>query len=971
MFEEIYRKLDETEIAECGGTGTVYEHIKTGARIFTLKNSDPNRVFMIGFRTTPENSTGVAHIMEHSVLCGSERFPLKDPFVELAKSSLNTFLNAMTYPDKTVYPVASCNEKDFMNLCNVYLDAVLHPAIYREKNIFLQEGWHYETEEDGTLTVNGVVYNEMKGVFSSPDSVLERCTMNALFPHTTYGNESGGDPDCIPDLSYEEFLDFHRTYYHPSNSYIYLYGDLDMEEKLLWIDEQYLSAYDRKEVNSQILTEPAFEKPVFAEKSYSVTENEETEGKAYLSENFVIPGVQDSLTDLAWEVMDFVLLGAPGAPLKEELIRRGFGEEIYGGYSGGIRQPYFSVIAKNCAREKLDEFRACVREIFEKTVREGFDTVSLKAALNYLEFKYREEDYGRTPAGLEYGLTAMEAWLYERKPWLFLTYVSEFRELNRLVGTGYYEKLLAAAVLDNPHAAEVAAVPERGLTERKDRELAERLEAYRKSLTKEEYDGICREERELTLWQETEDSEEAKRCLPVLAVSDIGPDPEKVVVREQDGVIYSPLPTNGIAYMRLNFDISTLSEREIQLAAFLKNLYGELNTERHTFKELSDQILLKTGGVSFLIGSQALDVRKNKDSEILLLLTAELRTLKEHIGDGIALVYEMLDETRFDDEARIADKLMEARSGIQSYMEDAGHLIALNRSRSYTETNARFTDLINGVEWYDFLNRTAKDIKDPEKRSAFIGELKELAGKLRQLPFEPVLAGSGEMLREMNRVLEETGRSGRAVPRVKGRRGCSTLKLPGQLNEGFRTGSMVNYVARTGRYLKNGEAYSGAADVLRVLLNYEYLWTNLRVKGGAYGCSAGFTYSGKGWLVSYRDPGLEETNRVYEELPGWLEKAAITREKTDKYIIGAIAALDQPVTVSVKAVRQVGYYYAQLDDAFMKEQREEVLGCTPEKLREAAEWIRRLLADGNICVVGGSEKINGAASVFKNVRDLK
>ena len=971
MFEDIYRKLDEVRLAECGGTGTVYEHRKTGARVFTLKNEDPNKVFMIGFRTTPADSTGVAHIMEHSVLCGSEKFPLKDPFVELAKGSLNTFLNAMTYPDKTVYPVASCNEKDFMNLCDVYLDAVLHPDIYRVRNIFLQEGWHYETDAEGKLSINGVVYNEMKGVFSSPDSVLERYTMNALFPHTTYGNESGGDPDCIPDLTYEAFLEFHKKYYHPSNSYIYLYGDMDMEEKLLWIDSRYLNAYERAEIDSAILPEPAFEQPVFVEKSYPVTDSEETEGKAFLSENFVIPEVEDSLTDLAWEVIDFVLLSAPGAPLKEELIRRGFGEEVYGGYSGGIRQPYFSVIAKNCGREKLEEFRACVREILEKTVKEGFDEVSLRAALNYMEFKYREEDFGRTPAGLEYGLTAMEAWLYDRKPWLYLTYDREFEELNRLVGTDFYEKLLAAAVLDNPHAAEVVCVPERGMTERKDRELAEKLEVYRNSLSKEEYEAICRQEKELNEWQETEDSEEAKRCLPVLAVSDIGPNPEKIVAEVKNGVIYSDLPTNGIAYMRLNFDLSGLTERELQLAAFVRNLYGELNTSDHTFKELSDEILLKTGGVSFLMGSQALDVRVNKDREILLLMTAEIRTLKEHIGDGIGLAFEMLEKTLFDDEQRIVDKLLEMRSGIRSYMEDAGHLIALNRARSYTEKTARFTDLINGVEWYDFLNQAAKDVKKPEKRHAFVEELRQMAEKLCRLPFEPVLSGSQEMLEEMDRILESSGRTGKTEPFVKGRKGTGSLQLPGKRNEGFRTGSMVNYVARTGSCLKDGMDYDGSADVLKVLLNYEYLWNNLRVKGGAYGCSAGFTYSGKGWFVSYRDPGLEETNRTYEEFPEWLEKTPLSQEKIDKYIIGAIAAQDQPVTVSVRAQRQAGYYYSQLDDPFMEEQREQILHCTPEKLKAHAELIRSMLEDGSICVVGGTEKINGAGALFRNVRDLK
>jgi len=971
MFNDIYRKYESVPIPECGGTGILYEHIRTGAGIAVLKNSDPNKVFMIAFRTTPDNSTGVAHIMEHSVLCGSEKFPLKDPFVELAKGSLNTFLNAMTYPDKTVYPVASCNDADFMNLMDVYLDAVFHPNIYREEKIFLQEGWHYEPADGGELQINGVVYNEMKGAFSSPDSVLERYTLNSLYPHTTYGYESGGDPDCIPELKYEEFLKFHQKYYHPSNSRIWLCGDMDMEEKLLWIDEHYLSKYEKISVDSEVTEEPPFQTPVMLEKAYAVTPEDETENRTYLSENYVIPKIGDSLTDLAWEAMDFVLLSAPGAPLKEELIRRGFGEEIYGGYNAGIRQPYFSVVAKNTEKEKLTAFREAVEEILGGIIRNGFDRTSLMAALNYLEFKYREEDYGRTPAGLEYGLSALESWLYDGSPWQFLTYQKEFDELKKRMDSRFYEDLLAACIENNSHRSEVVIVPERGLSEKKDAQLKEKVAAYRASLTAAEYEDLCRKAEELEAWQEEEDSEEQKRCLPVLKLSDIGSEREKIRVCEKDNVIYSELPTHGIAYLRLIYDLSSFSEEELQLAAFLKVLYGELNTKTHTYKELSDRILMTTGGVDFSLGSQVLGIEPGVPQPFFPLFSVEIRALKEGIAEGLNIGFEILETTSFEDVRRIADKLLEAKSQAQSMLDCAAHLLAVNRSKSYSEATARFSDLTGGVEWYDFLCGMAACVRDPEKLRAFTDRLRIVSEKIAASRFDVALGGDDELLGEVNRALNAAGRRNRAELSVREIMPCQTVQPVGQRNEGFKTGSMVNYVARTGNYLEAGDCYDGAAEVLKIMLNYEYLWVNLRVKGGAYGCMSGFTGSGRGWFVSYRDPNLPETDRIYGELPDWLEQADIPEEKVLKYIIGAIAVQDQPVTVSLRAARALNDYYLKLTDEWNRKIREDILHCTPDKLRSFAKGIRRLLAEGNICAVGQSAKVEENRQMFGSVRELK
>lgn len=963
MFEEIYRKTEEKELPECGGKGVIYEHVKTGAKVFTLKTDDQNKVFLIGFRTTPKDSTGVAHIMEHSVLCGSEKFPLKDPFVELAKGSLNTFLNAMTYPDKTVYPVASCNEKDFMNLMDVYLDAVFHPNIYHEKKIFLQEGWHYEPDSEGSLKINGVVYNEMKGAFSNPDSVLERYTLNALFPGTTYAFESGGDPDNIPDLTYEDFIRFHETYYHPSNAYIYLYGDMDMEEKLLWIDEHYISAYEKKEMDTRVLPGPDLSGFSYVEKAYAVSDGEETEGRTYISENYLMPQVTDSLTDLSWEVLEFVLLSAPGAPLREELMKKGIGEEIYGGYCAGIRQPYFSVTAKNSEKEKLSVFHEAIKEVVEKLCRDGIDNTSLNAALNYLEFKYREEDFGRTPAGLSYGLNSLESWLYDLPPYVFLTYQEEFKELRKLVGTGYYEKLLSDVILNNSKGAQVVIVPEKGLTARKEAELKEKLSAFEETLTEDEKELIRKDAEDLLIYQDEEDSEEAMKCLPVLSIDDIDKKAEKVSAVLRDGVVWSDIHTHGIAYMHLLYDITGFTDEDVQVLSFLLSLFGELDTKEHTYKEISDEMLLKTGGIDFGIGTYLLKKEADGSYPSMPAVVCEIRTLKESIGDGIRIALEMLNETSFDDSDRIFEKLLEAKSRMQAKLEGASHLTAVTRCQSYTECTDRFSDLTSGIAYHDFLSGLVKSARE-DGMGSLIEKLRAVSAKVKASPYDAAISGNDEMLSEMIKYLP-----GNRKPEGF-KSSCEGFKPLSRLNEGLKSGSQVNYVARTGRYVSEGEETSGAMDVLRMVLNYDYLWMNLRVKGGAYGCMSGFARTGKGYLVSYRDPNLSETDDIYEALPDYLSNLELSDDDLRKYIIGAIAGVDQPVTASVKAARELARYYAGITDEELQKNRDEVIGCTRETLRGFARNIRMMLSEGNICVVGNSEQITASKDKFGSLREL-
>ena len=446
-----YELIKESYINEVQSTVKLLKHKKSKARILLFENNDNNKVFTIGFRTPPTNDTGVPHILEHSTLCGSKKFPVKDPFIELLKSSLNTFLNAMTFPDKTIYPVASCNEKDFKNLMEVYMDAVFYPNVYIHEEIFKQEGWHYELDNlDSDIIYNGVVYNEMKGAFSSAEQVIDRMTRHYMFPNTPYGVESGGDPDFIPDLTYEEFKNFHKQFYSPANSYIILYGNMDMEERLEWMDKEYLSNFEEIKTNSLIEYQQTFDKPTEKDIYYPVGKEESLENKTYYSYGVVIGDYKDDKLSLAMTVLQYTLLQAPGAPLKQAILDNGLGKDILSSYDSGLLQPCLMVIAKDAPSNKLNDFKQTINETLFKLKKEGLNKKALRAAINYFEFKYRESDFGRAPKGLVFTINALETWLYdENNPTSRLETNKIFKELNELVDTSYFEELIDIYMLQN------------------------------------------------------------------------------------------------------------------------------------------------------------------------------------------------------------------------------------------------------------------------------------------------------------------------------------------------------------------------------------------------------------------------------------------------------------------------------------------------------------------------------------------
>ncbi|MDE7020720.1 MAG: insulinase family protein, partial [Lachnospiraceae bacterium] len=670
-----YTILEKKEIKELNSVGYIMKHNQTGARIVLMENDDNNKVFCVGFRTPPKDSTGVAHIIEHSVLCGSDKFPVKDPFIELAKGSLNTFLNAMTFPDKTIYPVASCNEKDFQNLMDVYMDAVFHPNIYQEEKIFRQEGWHYEMESmEDELTINGVVYNEMKGAFSSPDDVLEREIMNSLYPHTSYAVESGGDPDVIPELTYEDFLAFHSRYYHPSNSYIYLYGDMDMAEKLRFLDVEYLSKYEALAVDSELDEEQPFTEPVEVCKEYPITESESEKENTYLSYNISFGNNLDKEQYIAFQVIDYVLCSAPGAPLKQALIDKGIGKDVYSSYENGIMQPYFSIVAKNADKEQLPEFLATIREELTKITEQGFDKKALRAGLNFYEFRFREADFGSYPKGLMFGLMILDSWLYDdNKPFVHIEANDTYRKLKEAIETNYYEELVREKLLHNQHKTIVVVEPVKGLTGRKEKELADALARKKSELSEAQLAEIVEQTKALKQYQEEPDTKENLEKIPLLTRADMKKEAENYVNQERkvgDTVLlYHDIFTNGIGYLRFLFDLRTVPEELFPYVGLLKSVLGLVNTENYTYGELFNEINIRTGGIS-PVSNTYTDARDLQSYTATLEI--KVKVLYENLEHAFRLVREIVMGSRFDDAKRLKELIAELKSQKQANMMSAG-----------------------------------------------------------------------------------------------------------------------------------------------------------------------------------------------------------------------------------------------------------------------------------------------------------
>lgn len=963
-----YELLKREQIEDIHAEGYLLRHKKSGARVMLLKNEDDNKVFNIAFRTPPADSTGVAHILEHSVLCGSEKFPLKDPFVELVKGSLNTFLNAMTYPDKTMYPVASCNDQDFQNLMHVYLDAVFYPNIYKKEEIFRQEGWHYHLENaEDPLQYNGVVYNEMKGAFSSPEEILDREIFNVLFPDTPYGVESGGDPKHIPELTYEEFLAFHGKYYHPSNSYIYLYGNMDMAEKLEWMDKEYLGKFDKISVESEIPLQKPFAVPKDHVIAYPISENASEEAATYLTGSVVVGDGPDVELCTAFEVLDYVLLSAPGAPLRQALLDAEIGKDVEGGYNDGIYQPFFSIVVKNGEASDKERFLQVIRETLERIVQEGVDQKAIAAGINFLEFRFREADYSSYPKGLMYGIDVFASWLYDdEKPFDHLRKLGAFEALKEKAGQGYFEQLIREYLLDNPHMAVVLGVPEKGLAVEQEKELAQKLAAYKATLSREELEQLVKKTKLLQEFQESEDSEEDKARIPMLKREDIRRETVRIHNTPHmvlgSTVLHHEVETNGITYLSLLFDTKQVPDELIPYMGILKSVLGYVDTAHYSYGELFHEINAQSGGIN--CGLQVFNKKEdNEDCARMFGVRSKYLTANENFV--FAMIREILFTSKLDDDKRLYEILAHQKARLESSLGEAGHSTAVMRVSSYYSPGSAFQDRIAGISYFRLLEEL--EGKFEEKKEG----LKEKLGRLMHMIFRPEnlfvsVTTDGKGFEGVERQIALLRPLLYDDPVEKGGI-CYDFR---QKNEGFSTAGQVQYVAAGGNFRKAGYEYTGALRILKVILSYDYLWMNIRVKGGAYGCMSNFKRTGDSFLVSYRDPHFKNTLEVFRGTPEYLRGFRADEREMTKYIIGTVSELDVPMNPSAQGALGLNAWFAGITREDLQKERDEILNARPEDIRALAELIQAVLDQGNICAVGSESVLEKNREILKNVEPL-
>ena len=963
-----YEILDEHRVEDVQSDGFILKHKKSGARIAILSNNDDNKVFYIGFRTPPEDETGVPHIIEHTTLCGSKKFPVKDPFIELAKGSLNTFLNAMTYPDKTVYPVASCNDQDFKNLMDVYLDAVFNPNITKYEEIFKQEGWHYElTGKDDELKINGVVYNEMKGAYSSPDEVLSSQIYRSLFPDNTYSKDSGGNPEYIPKLTYEAYLDFYHKYYHPSNSYIYLYGDMDVVERLEWLDKEYLSLYDYKKVNSEINKQPAFDEIKNVEAQYSITMDDSQENKTYLSYNRVVGDTLDEMLYQAFDVLDYALVSSPGAPVKQALIDAGIGDDVYGSYDAGILQPVFSFVAKNANASQADEFESIIENTLKEVVKTGINKEALLAGINSSEFKFREADFGQFPKGLLFGLNCLDSWLFDdMKPFIHLECLGTFAKLRKAVDTDYFEKLIQEYLLDNTHGSSVTVKPKRGLGNEREETLAKELSDYKASLSDEEIKKLIEDTEHLKKYQEEPSSDEDLRKLPMLTRADMKKNAMPFSNIEDElsdvKVVRHDIESNGIDYISFLFDAGDFAQSELGYLGFFTNALGLVSTEKYSYTDLANATNIYTGGISTGTASHP-DIKDRNN--FVFKFEVKLKVLEKNLDKALELMEQMLLTSDFTDTKRLGELVAQIKARLQANLSSSGHLVAAMRSMSSFSRYALYQDELKGVAFYRSICCIEKELSEsPKSVSDKLAAIaKKLFARNRMLIS---FTGNNEAYGNAKPSLEKV---------IAGFDKMSAIGNQAEVHfntakEAFIDASQIQYVAKTGDFICEGYEYTGALRLLRIILSYDYLWINVRVKGGAYGCMNTFLRSGESYFVSYRDPNLSDTLDVYDRIPEYIKSFSPDERDMTKYIIGTFSALDTPMNPEAKGSRSLSAYLEGITYEQIQKERNEILNAQPEDIRRLADLVEAVLKKDSICVIGNENMIKESAGLFENVEKL-
>lgn len=936
------------------------EHIRSGAKLIYLDADDSNKVFSVFFKTLPEDSTGVFHILEHSVLCGSEKYPVKEPFVDLLKGSMATFLNAITFPDKTGYPVASCNDRDFANLMGVYLDAVFAPKVCAEEKIFMQEGWHYEIESpDAPMTYKGVVFNEMKGAYSSVDRRMMGKVEEALYPDTIYRHSSGGDPARIPDLTYADFIAAYRKYYHPENSFMYLYGKMDVVERLEYIDREYLSKYERTGRRFDVpVQRPVVNTDVCAE--YPVSESESLDKNSYISYACVIGDYHEREKLLALDILTSVLASTNDSPVKKVMLESGIASDVSAYVDDGISQPYLIFEIRKTDADKKEKFLSLLFDELRRLVRDGIDKDALRAEINQAEFRLREGKQGSAPAGLLYNFDILSSWLYGGKPETYLEYEDALRNIKAGLEGRYFEDLIENCILNSDHKAVVVLTPSRTLAADEARAEAERIAAYRATLGDDEISDLVRKNRELVEFQKAEDRPEDTATLPHLSLDDVSDSITELPCRVEEycsrPLLVTEMFTKKIAYVNYYFDLSGLAPEYIQYAALLADLMGDIGTKKHSAAELDIAIKTKLGRFST---PTATFVDKNDINNVTPMLSVRASMLESDIPDALALVGEVIDESVFD-KNEIGKLVTQSKNAMQMSIAQRGNSFAATRVMSYCSINGAYSEKLGGISYYRFLSSLAADFdeKFEEVKAGLMAVVSELT--LENLTIG--ITGDSDAVAAFRAAAPafRTGGSGKHYvisPEYRG-------------NEAFIIPAGINYVAKGFNYINDGIEVDPRMMVLSKILSLDWLWNEVRVRGGAYGVSFGIGATGRAVFTSYRDPGVAKTLSAYDRTVEYLTGFAAKTPDIDKYIISSAAAYERPLCPrDIGSAAQSNYFEHSSDDD-RRADKKRVMSTKPEDIEKMAVLISELAAKGLCAVVGSKDKIEEAGDIFTIKEEL-
>ncbi|HUS86510.1 MAG TPA: insulinase family protein [Bacteroidales bacterium] len=958
---EGYKVLDSRFVAEVNAECVHLEHVKSGAHLFKIKSDDPNKLFAIAFKTVPDSDCGTPHIIEHSVLNGSKNFPVKSPFDVLSQGSLNTFLNAMTGADVTIYPVASMNDKDYFNLMHVYLDAVFNPLIYSDPRIFKQEGWHYELEgEDDPLIYKGVVYNEMKGAYSSPNRELGYQVYKNLFPDNSYRFSSGGYPTAIPELTYADFIAFHEKHYHPSNSYILLYGNANLADELAFIDSEYLSGYERSDKVVEIGDQAPFDEMKRVVESYPVLEGTDTEDQTFLQLSFVVGRNTDYARNMAYDVLTDVVVNLESAPLRLALQDAGIGSDV-SAYIDGNNQTAMHIVVRNANEDDLDRFHEITMSTLEKVIEEGLDKKSLEGTINRMEFNLREGDSPQK--GLTYGMQMIGGWFFAGDPYSGLRFEKPLAEVKRSLTENYLEELIKNDLLSNTHSLLLALKPEPGLQAKIDERARAELLNKKESLDDDAKALLLKETTELIEYQKRADSPEALATIPLLSLDDITREVVWYEAQEKDinGIktIHLDEFTNGILYSNLLFDIRVLSLDKIQYASLLTNLLGKFDTENYTYGELDNELNIHTGGFNSYADVYLKDMN---DKNIIPKFFVEAKVVAEKSSKLFDLTSEILNKSKYEDKERLKTLLTRHFAQVDASVRNNGMNYAAYRLFSYYSLSGAYNEKMGGLDYYWFVADLVQNFD--EKADEIIDNLKIVSDLLFTSENLTVnITCDSDDYKIFSADLKEFTAS---LP--EGTKEFQEWDLaPAKRNEGFMTTSKVQYVMKGANFKDLGYEWNGSILVLNQILSTDWLQNQIRVIGGAYGGFSTFGASGNMFFGSYRDPNLRESLDNYDATVEYLESFEADEKAMTRYIIGTIAGMDYPETPSMKGSTALKRFYNGTTREFMQAQRDAVLSTTASDIAGMKEMVNDLMEQDIYCVYGNNEKIESEKGLFMSV----